>query len=398
MHLCDLLKKEIPNRWFFGILVGGILGIAIVAIWAYFSMGFSTAQCGLPPADIMVMKLGPDGNVQWQTRIDSGEDDTANEIVPTADAGYILSGRNDFRIDLPAARLIRLNSSGAVEWNRLYPEYKGTFTGLFPNPGGGFFAGTIFPGRILVLDADGNVSREIPFADYGYASHFAPTTNGGFFVLAENLSGRNSMLMNLDTDGNERWRCDALPLIALHEHPLLPASDGGCLIEGYADDVRELNYFRFDRSGRVVWNATLGQSWDNRPVLMAEVRPGTFEVFYESARKSDITPMNVLETFSVTFDDNGTVLQQRMPDISPPVVKTSGQDYLATRFRVKDAGSSYGYGTPHLIVRMRDDGQFVWQTPVPSDWHGVIRIAPTPDGGAVVLGSAWQREKILSCL
>ncbi|MFA6362280.1 hypothetical protein [Methanoregula sp.] len=396
MPLRDCLKKEIPRWWFIGIVVGGICGIAIVVILAWYSLGFGTAQCGLPPTDIMVMKLGSDGNVQWQARIDSGEDDTSNAIVPTSDGGYILSGRNDYRTGLPAARLIRLNSSGGVVWDRFYPEYKGTFTGLFPDPAGGFYAGTMFPERILVLNADGNVSREIPFADYGYASYVAPGNNGGFFVLAENLSGRNSTLMSLDPDGRERWRYDALPLIALYERSLLPASDGGCLIAGYADNVRELNYFRFDSSGRVVWNATLGKSWDNRPVLMAEVDPGTFEIVYESARKSDAA--NIMETFSVTFDDNGAVVRERMPDISPPIAKIDGQEYLAARFRVKDAGSSYGYGTPHLIVRMRDDGTFVWQTPVPSDWHSVIRIVPTSDGGAVVLGSAWQRQKILSCL
>jgi len=121
------LHKEIPNTWFFGILVGGILGIAAVAIWVFFSMGFGTAQCGLPPADITVMKIGPDGNVQWQTRIDSGEDDTANEIVPMPDGGYVLSGRNDFRTHLPAARLIRLNRSGGMEWDRSYPEYSAGF-------------------------------------------------------------------------------------------------------------------------------------------------------------------------------------------------------------------------------------------------------------------------------
>jgi len=398
MPFRDCLKKEIPRWWFIGIVVGGICGIAIVVILAWYSMGFGTAQCGLPPTDIVVMKLGPGGNVQWQTRIDSGVDDPANDIFPIPDGGYVLSGRNDFQTRQPAARLIRLNRSGGVEWDRWYPEYKGGFTGLFPNPAGGFFAGTILPGKILILDTDGNVSREIPFADYGYASYVAPGNNGGFFVLAENLSGRNSTLVSLNADGRELWRRDALPLIALHDRSLLPVSDGGCLIVGYADNVRELNYFRFDSSGRVVWNATLGQSWDNRPILMAEVRPGTFEIFYESARKSDTAPMNVLETFSVTFDDNGTVLQQRMPDISPPITQISGQDYVAARFRVKDAGSSYGYGTPHLIVRMRDDGTFVWQTPVPSDWHGVIRIVPTSDGGAVVLGSALQRQKILSCL
>jgi hypothetical protein len=398
MALRDTLHREIPRKWLPAILIGIACGIAAYLFIVNFTTVFSTAQCGLPPADIQVMKLGPDGTVQWKTRIDSGDNDPANEIVPAPGGGYVLSGRNDFQTSPSAARLIRVDSSGGVEWDRWYPEYPGGFTGLFPDPAGGLFAGTIFPGKILVLGADGNVSREIPFADDSYSSFIAPAHNGGFFVLAENLSRRNSTLMKLGPDGREHWRRDALPLIALHERSLLPASDGGCLIAGYADDVRELNYFRFDSAGRVVWNATLGQSWDKRPVLMAEVRPGMFEVFYESARMSGTPPRNIMETFSVTFDDNGTVLQQRMPDISRPITHISGQDYFAARFRGKDAGSSYGYGTPHLIVRMRDDGQFVWQTPVPSDWNGVIRIAPTPDGGAVVLGSARQREKILSCL
>jgi len=396
MTLRDHLNKELPLSWFIAIIAVGICCITVLGILAWYSQGLGTAHCVSPPADITVMKLGPDGNVQWQTRIDRGEDDTSNAIVPTPDGGYILSGRNDYRTGLPAAWLIRLNSSGGVVWDRFYPEYKGTFTGLFPDPAGGFYAGTMLPGRILVLNADGNVSREIPFADYSYASYVAPAHNGGFFVLAENLNARNSTLVSLDPNGREQWRRDALPLIALYERSLLPASDGGCLIAGYADDVRELNYFRFDRSGNVVWNATLGRSWDNRPVLMAEVEPETFEIVYESARKSDTT--NIMETFSVTFDDNGTVVRERMPDISPPIAKIAGQEYLAARFRVKDAGSSYGYGTPHLIVRMRDDGTFAWQTPVPSGWHSVIRIVPTSDGGAVVLGLAWQREKILSCL
>ncbi|MDD5143321.1 hypothetical protein [Methanoregula sp.] len=385
------------RRWLSAILIGIACGVAAYLFIVNFTTAFSTAQCGLPPTDIQVMKLGPDGTVQWKSRIDSGEDDPAYEIVPVPDGGYVLSGRNDFRIHLPAARLIQLNSSGGVVWDRSYPEYQGAFHGLFPGPAGGVVTGAISPGKILVLDADGNVSREIPFAGYEYSSIIAPDTDGGYFVLAENFSRRDSSLKSLGPDGRERWSRDALPLIALHERSILSVSDGGCLVAGYADDVQELNYFRFDSSGRVVWNAMLGKSWDNRPILMAEIRPGTFEILYESARQSGPPPINILETFSATFDDNGTLVQQWMPDISPPITKTPGQDYLAVRFREKDAGSSYGYGTPHLIVRMREDGMFVWQTPVPSDWRAVIRIVPTRDGGCVVLGSSIQKSGLFSC-
>ena len=338
MTLRDCLNKDLSLPRFIVIIAVGICCITTLGILAWYSQSVGTAHCGSPPADITVMKLGPDGNVQWQARIDRGEDDTANAIVPASDGGYVLSGRNDYRNHLPAARLIRLNRSGGVEWDRFYPEYKGTFPGLFPGPDGGLFAGTMLPGRIIVLDADGNVSREIPFADYAYASYISPASDGGFFVLAENLSARNSMIMSIGPDGSENWRRDALPLIALHDKSILATSDGGCLAGGYADDVRELNYFRFDSRGNVVWNTTLGQSWDNRPVLMAEVRPGTFEIFYESSRKSDVTLRDILETFSVTFDDNGTILHQWMPDISPPITHISGQDYFAARFRAKDVG------------------------------------------------------------
>ncbi|MDO9326693.1 MAG: hypothetical protein Q7T80_17215, partial [Methanoregula sp.] len=210
MTLRDRLNKEIPRNLYFGVLAGIILGIAVLAIYAFFSLGFSTAQCGLPPMDIRVMKLDANGNEQWKTTIDSGEDDLAFTIVQTPDGGYAISGWYDNTVDHPAARIVMLNRGGGIEWDRWYPQYKGYFSGFFLNPDGGFFAGK-YPGEILLLDAEGNVTREIPYGEDDSRSIFAPRRDQGFIVLLENMSERNSTVLSLDPDGKVIWRHDNLP-------------------------------------------------------------------------------------------------------------------------------------------------------------------------------------------
>lgn len=134
-----------------------------------------------------------------------------------------------------------------------------------------------------------------------------------------------------------------------------------------------------------------------RPVLMAEPRPGIIEIMYESARNSNTPPAIIMETFSVTFDDRGEILRQRMLDVSPPVSKIMELDYLAAHLPEKDYASSYGFGMPHTIVRLNDEGSFIWQTPVSPDWYMIRSIAPTGDGGSVVLGTSKQKKKFFSC-
>ena len=396
MTLRDRLNKEIPHNLFFVVLAGVILGIALLGIYAFLSMGFSTAQCGLPPMDIRVMKLDTNGNEQWKTTIDSGVDDQAFTIVQTPDGGYAISGRYDNTVDHPAARIVKLNRGGSIEWDRWYPQYKEYFEGFFLNPDGGFFAGK-YPGKILVLDAKGNVTREIQYGDDDSPSVFAPRHNQGFVVVLENISVRNTTVLSLDPDGRVIWRHDDLPIVALSEYSLLVTSDGGCIVAGRTPDVRELFYVRLDSRGNETWNATRGRSWDNRPVLMAEPRPGVFEMVYESARNSDTPPAIIMETFMETFDDRGEILRQRMLKVSPPISKITERDYLAAHLPGKDYASSYGFGMPHTIVRLNDDGTFNWQAPVSPDWYMVRSIVPTDDGGSVVLGTSKQKKKIPFC-
>jgi hypothetical protein len=353
-----------------------------------------------PPTDIQVMKLDAGGKLQWETRIDGGDDAWPSDIIQTPDGGYAISGNYDsftVRADGMRSWITRLNRSGDVEWSNAYPWYPVQDRGLFVNPDGGFFFSR-FPGKILTLGTEGKVTREIPFGEDDFNTLFAPVTGRGFYVLQENLSRSNSAIIRIDRDGRVTWRHDNISMSVVSEKTLMVTSDGGCLIGGINKNpltkhLNTLYYVRFDNSGNEVWNATVGKPGDTRPLLIAESRPGKYEIIYESARNSG-TPPAGMETFSVMYSDKGEVLRQRMLDFSPPISRIGEQDYLAVHLSEKPYGESGGGGHPHTIVRLDDEGLIKWQTPVSTTWFDVSRIVPTDDGGCVVLGFSIQKLKL----
>jgi hypothetical protein len=397
------LQKEIFNKWFFGIPLGLLVGIAVVVILVNLAPLIGLGCCGMHslPTDIQVMKLDAGGKVQWETRIDGGDDAWPSDIIQTPDGGYAISGNFDsfaVRADGMRSWIIRLNRSGDVEWSNTYSWYMGQDRGLFVNPDGGFFSSR-FPGKILTLDTKGMVTREMPFGEDDFNTLFAPVTDRGFYVLQENISRSNSAIIRIDRDGRETWRHDNISMSVVSEETFMVTSDGGCLIGGINSNpltkhLNALYYVRFDSSGNEVWNATVGKIGDTRPLLIAESRLGIYEIIYESTRNSDTPPAIVMETFSVTYNDKGEVLRQRMLDISPPITKISEQDYLAVRLSEKPYGESGGGGHPHTIVRLDDEGLIKWQTPVSTTWFDVSRIVPTDDGGCVVLGFSIQNLRL----
>ena len=401
MTIRERMQTKIPGRILFGIIIGILLAITVLVIYMLFIANAGTAQCGLPPMDIEVMKLDEHGNIQWETHIDSGGDDSASAVVQTPDGGYavlaLYSGRDSEGPNF-FSRIVGLNRNGSIAGESRYTRSEWRFNSLFTNPDGGYYAGAWYPGRILVLDGSGEVIKTIRFGDATSPSFFVPRSEPGFVAALESSSGQNTRIMSLDPDGNILWLHNDTSLVALQESSLLATPDGGCIAGGHTPGGHELSVIRYDSSGTELWNATLGKSRDNRLIAMAEPRPGDYEILYESTRGTGSSPAIVMETYSVTFDSNGTVLRQWMPDISPPIVRIPERDYLAVRLPEKGYGSSYGFGMPHLIVRLTDGGIFEWQTPVPADWYDVTSIVPTGDGGCVVLGSRIQNDKNFFCL
>jgi len=86
-----------------------------------FIVAGETNSFGAGDFDIWVLKLQPDGSIDWQRTFGGNKDDTAYSVRQTSDGGYIIAGGAT-----PAGSifndvfLLKLDASGTVEWEEIY--------------------------------------------------------------------------------------------------------------------------------------------------------------------------------------------------------------------------------------------------------------------------------------
>lgn len=67
--------------------------------------------------DILLVKFDPDGNIEWNVNIGGSEEDGAYDIQQTADKGYIIAGHTRSVSDMSNnAYIVKTDPEGRVEW------------------------------------------------------------------------------------------------------------------------------------------------------------------------------------------------------------------------------------------------------------------------------------------
>ncbi|HHT9153894.1 MAG TPA: hypothetical protein ACFYEM_10275, partial [Candidatus Hypogeohydataceae bacterium YC40] len=156
-----------------------------------------TNSFGRGDDDFWVLKLRPDGTVEWQKTYGGGSFDGADSICETSDKGYIVAGHTGFGIrgDL---WVLKLRPDGAVEWQKAYGgiNHDEAESIQQTSDGGYIVAGkTASFGRtpktldfwVLKLNPDGSIN---------------PSCN--YFVIDTDASGIDSNATILDTNADVR--------------------------------------------------------------------------------------------------------------------------------------------------------------------------------------------------
>lgn len=185
-------------------------------------------------ANAFVLKLDSEGNVMWQYTYGPPNSDTgALSIIQTTDGGYIFSGytnqtyhvTNVTYTNYYTGWIVKLTSSGSIEWDDLIDNYTGQILGsmltVIQTSDGGYAAvglSTNSSGAaaaIVKLDSSGEVEWEQDFlgvtGSYSKAGGIAQTSDGGYIVSGFTNSGLggigtyDAMLLKLDSDGNLVW-------------------------------------------------------------------------------------------------------------------------------------------------------------------------------------------------
>ncbi len=186
-------------------------------------MAGETVSFGEGKEDVWVLKLGPDGNVEWQRTYGGRNEDRANCVQQTSDGGYVVAGYtgrfapSDDTADL---WVLKLRPDGAVEWqeanggNRYDAAscIQQTQDGGYVVAGGTRHVGDqLFDAWVLKLRADGTVEWQKTYGGAGHewACSIKCTADGGYVVAGDRFSrevGRgDAWVLKLRANGSVEW-------------------------------------------------------------------------------------------------------------------------------------------------------------------------------------------------
>ncbi len=168
--------------------------------------------------DIWIIKLGENGNIEWDKTFDGDKDDVAYSLIQTRDGGYVVAGSTGLRLwGEVNCWVIKLDAKGNMEWDN---NFGGTgwdevysitqitdgsyvVTGCVWSKGAG--RGDVY---VAKLDKRGNLVWDKTFggSDYDEAHSIIQTEDGGYAVAGfTELGGtgdKDIWVIKLDENGN----------------------------------------------------------------------------------------------------------------------------------------------------------------------------------------------------
>lgn len=170
-----------------------------------------TDSFGAGEEDFLVLKLRPDGTVEWQKTYGGGNFDKATSIQQTGDGGYIVAGMTEsFAVGggyIPDTLFLRLGPEGTIEWQKVYGDidFDMTYSVRQTSDGGYIVAGStgyVWGSRVdtiatigshawvLKLRSDGTADWQKTYAkgNFDRATSIQLAGDGGYIVAGETNS------------------------------------------------------------------------------------------------------------------------------------------------------------------------------------------------------------------
>jgi hypothetical protein len=190
--------------------------------------------------------------------------DYAESVIQTSDGGYAIVGHTEsFGVDLSGFWLVKTDSSGIMEWNRVYGGKSETAHSLVETADGGYaivgqtqsFGAGFVDVWFVKTDAYGNMEWNKTYGgtDGDSGRSLLVTSDGGYAIAGHTVSfgagNTDVWLIKTDEFGNLEWNRTYGDGAA---YALVETSDGGFALAGGARLVKT------DAYGNMEWNQTYG--------------------------------------------------------------------------------------------------------------------------------------------
>jgi hypothetical protein len=184
---------------------GGVVGVG------------ATQSGGSGGYDAWVVKLGPDGGIEWQRMLGGSENDGFYDVEQDSDGGYVMVGVNGSRsFEDSDLWMVKLDKSGKEVWDEVHGKPGFDFgASLTPAHGGGWIVvGSVksrdtgqFDARVLSIDSKGDDrwQRTYGGVDNDELRSVKATRDGGYIAVGYTVrsteNGKDGWILKLDGEG-----------------------------------------------------------------------------------------------------------------------------------------------------------------------------------------------------
>ena len=273
--------------------------------------------------DFWLIKLGENGNKEWEKTFDKDEHDIAYSIIQTKDGGYAIAGGTGKRFwGEVNCWVIKLDAKGNMEWDN---NFGGTgwdevysitqitdgsyvVTGCVWSKGAG--RGDVY---VAKLDKRGNLVWDKTFggSDYDEAHSIIQTEDGGYAVAGfTELGGtgdKDIWVIKLDEDGNKIWDRTFGGTSEDWANSIIQTREGGYAVAGWTSSMgagkTDVWIAKLDKRGHLVWDKTFGGSENDEAHSIIQTEDGGYAVAgwtkSKGAGNSDV--------WIIKLDENGNL-------------------------------------------------------------------------------------------
>lgn len=222
--------------------------------------------------DFVIRKIDTDGTEIWKKYYGRSQDDTAWNILPISDGGYLVTGFTGGWSSCQQIYIMKLNSSGDKVWEKLYgpcnstQQWQEARQSIELADGSFIVTGTIYNSGtqdafIMKLDSVGEQTWIKTYGGTGVdkAMSIVKTTDGGYAITGHTNSmgagGDDIYLVKTDSSGNEQWHKTFGGASSDQGNSILQTEDGGFMIAGntqsWGSGGNDIVVIKTDASGNV---------------------------------------------------------------------------------------------------------------------------------------------------
>ncbi len=243
-----------------------------------------TFSFGTGDGDVWILKLKPGGIVEWQKTYGGVARDWAQSVQQTGDGGYIVAGETEsFGTGSGDFWVLKLSPDGTVEWEKAYGgvDYDRAYSIKQTGDGGYIVAGETtsygaghYDSLVLKLGPDGTVQWQKTYGGVAFecANFIQQTSDGGYIVAGETMSFGAGIddfwVLKLSADGTVEWEKTYGGDSFDEANSIEQTGDGGYIVAGetmsFGAGKGDVWILKLSADGTVEWEKTYGGVYGDR--------------------------------------------------------------------------------------------------------------------------------------